>query len=162
MLLTSSNEGAPRPLDRRMQLPKLRAVRWGIRCILFSALLLALSGSAVAAGEPVYEEAPVYSPAPAPAKIRFDGLRLNRRNGSAVLFVRVFEPGRVILHGRGVRRLARGAPGAMRVRLPVKPKVRLRHYLKQHGKGRIRVEVTFKPLGGVPRTLEKPIVLKRR
>lgn len=95
-------------------------------------------------------------------RFRFAGLVKNRRNGSAVLFVRVPGPGRLILKGRGVRRLVRGAPGAMRVRLPVRPKVRLRHFLKQHGKGRIRVEVTFMPFGGEPMTLEKPIVLKRR
>lgn len=94
-------------------------------------------------------------------KFRFAGLIRNRRNGSAVLFVRVPGPGRVVLKGRGVRRLSRGAPRAMRVRLPIKPKVRLRHFLKRHGKGRIRVEVTFKPIGGTPFSREKPIVLRR-
>ena len=128
-----------------------------------AALVLELPSSPVAAEEPVYEEAPgpIYSPAPGPGKVRFNGLKLNRRSGTAVLFVRVFEPGRVILHGRGVRRLVRGAPRAKVVRLPVKPKVRLRRYLERHGKGRIRVEVTFKPTAGEPRTLEKPIVLRR-
>lgn len=95
-------------------------------------------------------------------KFRFAGLVKNRRNGSAVLFVRVPGPGKVILKGRGVRRLARGASRAMRVRLPVKPKVRLKRFLKKHGKGRIRVEVTFKPVGGTPNTLEKPVVLRRK
>jgi DNA-binding beta-propeller fold protein YncE len=95
-------------------------------------------------------------------RIRFAGLVKNRRNGSAVLFVRVPGPGRVILKGRGVRRLARGAPRAKVVRLPVKPKVRLRRFVKRHGKGRIRVEVTFRPAGGEPRSIEKVIVLKRR
>jgi len=95
-------------------------------------------------------------------KFRFSGLVKNRRNGSAVLFVRVPGPGKVILKGRGVRRLARGAPRAMRVRLPVKPKVRLKRFLKKHGKARIRVNVTFRPEGGVPRTREKVIVLKRK
>jgi len=96
-----------------------------------------------------------------PNKFRFAGLVKNRSNGTAVLFVRVPGPGRVILKGRGVRRLSRGAPRAMRVRLPIKPKVRLRRYLKQHGKARIRVEVTFKPTDGTPFTREKAIVLKR-
>jgi hypothetical protein len=95
-------------------------------------------------------------------QVRFAGLVKNRRNGSAVLFVRVPGPGRVILKGRGVRRLARGAGRAMRVRLPIKPKVRLRHFLRRHGKGRIRVEVTFRPVGGVPRSIEKVIVLRRK
>lgn len=95
-------------------------------------------------------------------KFRFVGLVKNRRNGSAVLFVRVPGPGRVILKGRGVRRLARTARRPMRVRLPVKPKARLRHFLKKHSKGRIRVEVTFKPVGGTPFSREKPILLKRK
>jgi NHL repeat len=94
-------------------------------------------------------------------RFRFAGLVKNRRNGSAVLYVRVPGPGRAILKGRGVRRLRRSAPRAMIVRLPVKPKVRLRHFLRRHGKGRIRVEVTFKTTGGIPRTLEKVIVLRR-
>jgi DNA-binding beta-propeller fold protein YncE len=93
---------------------------------------------------------------------RFAGLIRNRRNGSAVLFVRVPGPGKVILKGRGVRRLSRSALRATRVRLPIRPKVRLRQFLKRHGKGRIRVEVTFKPIGGTPFTREKPIVLKRK
>lgn len=96
-------------------------------------------------------------------RLRFYRLVRNRRNGSAVLYVRVFAPGRLILHGRGVRRLVRGAPRPMIVRLPVKPKIRLRQFLKRHGKGRIRVEVTFKPQDGAePRTLEKPILLRRK
>lgn len=95
-------------------------------------------------------------------RIRFRRLKLNRRKGSAVLFVRVTGPGRVILKGRGVRRLSRGAAQAKVVRLPVKPKVRLRHFVKRHGKGRIRVQVTFRPLGGEPRSIEKVIVLRRK
>lgn len=96
------------------------------------------------------------------SRLRFNRLKLNRRNGSAVLFVRVSGPGRVILKGRGVRRLRRGASRATIVRLPVKPKVRLRRFVKRHGKGRIRVEVTFRPIGGEPRSIEKVIVLKRK
>lgn len=95
-------------------------------------------------------------------RIRFNRLQLNRGNGSAALFVRVAGPGRVILKGRGVRRLSRGAPRAKVVRLPIKPKVRLRHFVKRHGKGRIRVEVTFQPIGGEPQTIEKVIVLRRK
>jgi NHL repeat len=95
-------------------------------------------------------------------RFHFAGLVKNRRNGSAVLYVSVPGPGMVKLNGRGFRRLSRGAPRAKHVRLPVKPKVRLRRFLKQHGKGRIRVEVTYTPTGGEPRTLEKPILLKRK
>jgi DNA-binding beta-propeller fold protein YncE len=94
-------------------------------------------------------------------KFHFAGLVKNRGNGFAVLYVRVPGPGKLSLNGRGFRRLSRTARRAMKVRLPIKPKVRLRHFLAQHGKGRIRVAVTFTPTGGVPRTLEKVVVLKR-
>jgi hypothetical protein len=127
-------------------------------------LALALSASSPAADEPVYEDAPVYSPAPERGPgIRFGGLRLNRRSGTAILFVRVLEPGQVVLHGRGIRRLVRGAPQPRLLRLPVKPKVRLRRYLKRHGKGRIRPLVTLRPQAGtLPKTIERVIVLRRK
>jgi sugar lactone lactonase YvrE len=95
-------------------------------------------------------------------RFRFGRLVLNRGNGRAVLFVRVPGPGRVILHGRGFRRLARSASRATVVRLPVKPKVRLRIFLRRHGKARIRLNVTFKPIGGTPHTREKVVVLRKR
>lgn len=94
-------------------------------------------------------------------KFHFAGLRKNRANGFAVLYVRVPGPGKVSLKGRGFRRLSRTARQATTVALPIKPKVRLRIFLKQHGKGRIRVEVTFTPTGGEPREREKVIVLRR-
>jgi len=94
-------------------------------------------------------------------KFHFAGLKKNRANGFAVLYVRVPGPGKVSLTGRGFRRLSRTARQATTVTLPVKPKVRLRHFLKRHGKGRIRVVVTFTPTGGVPRKREKVVVLRR-
>lgn len=94
-------------------------------------------------------------------KFHFTGLVKKRSNGSAVLYVHVPGPGKVNLTGRGFRRLSRTARQATTVVLPVKPKVRLRHFLKQHGKARIRVGVTFTPTGGVPRKREKVILLRR-
>lgn len=132
---------------------------------MLAALALAMPGGAAAEG-PVYGETPVYAPAPEAGSIagslRIGWVKLNRRSGRAVLFVRVGGPGRLFLWGRGVRRLRRGAGRAKLVRLPVKPKVRLQHYLKRRGKARIRVKVTFAPLTGIPRTQEKLVVLKRK
>lgn len=95
-------------------------------------------------------------------RFRFVGLIKNRRNGSAVLFVRVPGPGKLFLWGRGVRRKRRIAQRAKTVQLPVKPKIPLKRFLKQHGRGRIRVNVGFEPTGGEAREREKVIVLKRR
>jgi hypothetical protein len=131
--------------------------------LLAAVPVLALAATPAAADEPVYEDAPVYTPAPATAKIRFAGLQLNRRSGTAILFVRVLEPGRVVLHGRGIRRFARDAPQPRLLRLVVKPKVRLRRFLKRHGKGRIRPLVTLRPQAGtLPKTIERVVVLRRR
>jgi hypothetical protein len=132
--------------------------------VLLAAVLALVSSGAVAADEPVYEEGPIYEPAaPRGPAIRFDGLRLNRYSGTAVLFVQVLEPGRVVLHGRGIRRFVRSAPQPRLLRLVVKPKVRLRRFLKRHGKGRIRPLVTLKPFTGtLSKTIEKVIVLRRK
>jgi DNA-binding beta-propeller fold protein YncE len=123
-------------------------------------------------GEPGTPAPPCIAPAPvepivAPlvkppsSRFHFAGLRLNRANGFASLLVRVPGPGSLKLTGRGFRRLSRGARQATTVTLPVKPKVRLRRFLKRHGKGRIRVEVTFMPAEGIPSSRERVVVLRR-
>lgn len=106
---------------------------------------------------------PIVEPGAKPPSNRFHfaDLQKHRSNGFAVLYVRLPGPGRVNLNGRGFRRLSRTARQATTVQLPIKPKVRLRHFLKRHGKGRIRVAVTFTPVGGTPRTLERVVVLRR-
>jgi hypothetical protein len=136
-----------------------------IFALLLAALALVVPGGAVVADDgPVYEEGPVYTPvAPAkPGALRFAGLKRNRSNGSAVLFVRVGGPGKVFLWGRGVRRVSRGARRAGRVRLPVRPKIPLKRFLKRRGKAAIRVEVGFQPASGISRTFEKRVLLKRK
>ena len=128
---------------------------------------LALPGRVAAASGPTYEPAPapIYEPAPPLRKPRlhFAGFRRNLRSGTAILFVRVPGPGRVILHGRGIRRLVRVVHRAKRLRLVVRPKVRLMHYLKRHRKGMIRAAITFRPDdGSASQKIERPIALKRR
>jgi len=113
-----------------------------------------------ASAEPVE---PIAAPLLRPPSNRFHfaGLRLSRSNGFATLYVRVPGAGQLKLTGRGFRRLSRGARGATTVAIPIKPKVRLRRFLKRHGKGRIRAVVTFTPPDGTPRSLERVILLRR-
>jgi DNA-binding beta-propeller fold protein YncE len=113
------------------------------------------------ASPPTLEPIDVPIAKPPSNRFRFAGLVKNRSNGFAVLYVRVPGPGKLNLKGRGFRRLSRAARQATTVQLPIKPKVRLRHFLRRHGKGRIRAAVTFTPIDGDPRTLEKVIVLRR-
>jgi hypothetical protein len=133
--------------------------------VLVGALALVVPGSVAGAAEgPAYEEGPVYTPAiPAkPGTLRFAGLKRNRANGRAVLFVRVSRPGKVFLWGRGVRRFKRHAARATRVRLLVLPKAPLKRFLKRRGKAPIRVNVGFQPFAAPPREFERRIVLKRK
>jgi streptogramin lyase len=110
---------------------------------------------------PQPEPVDVAAPIPPSNRFHFAGLVKNRSNGFATLYVRVPGPGTLNLSGRGFRRLARTAQQATTLSLPVKPKVRLRHFLRKHGKGRIRLAVTFTPVGGFPRTMERVVVLRR-
>lgn len=111
---------------------------------------------------PALEPIAALASKPPSNRFRLVGLVKNRSNGSAVLFVRVPGPGKLFLWGRGVRRKKRTARRAKTVQLPIKPKIPLKRFLKQHGRGRIRVNVSYEPTGGVPREREKVIVLKRR
>jgi hypothetical protein len=108
-------------------------------------------------------------PASAPPVVALrNGFRIQRvkrvpANGRAVVFVRVFAPGRVFVWGRGIRTVGRGAGQPRIVRVPVKPKLRLRRWLRRHGKGRIRINVAFRPYGGVAREpRERPVLLRKR
>ena len=142
-------------------------MKWGLTVALLSVLGLGLvvPGGVVADSGPVYETAPgpVYEvPPPRRPRLRFAGLRLNRHSGTAIVFVRVPGPGRVILHGRGIRRRARVVEQARRLWLPLRPKVRLMRYLRRRRKGRVRAAVTFRPDdGAAPQTIEKAVVLRR-
>lgn len=136
--------------------------------VLAALVASAAPSGAVAADGAVYEEAPPnpdYTPAafaPAP-RLRFAGLKRNRSNGRAVMFVRVSQPGRLTLWGRGALPFRRATGRAGRVRLLVRPRIPLKRYLKRHGKGRIRINVAFEPFSGaVGKAFERPVLLKRK
>jgi hypothetical protein len=97
-----------------------------------------------------------------PVQLRFAGLRRNRSNGRGILFVRVSEPGRLFVWGRGARPFRRSTARAGRVRLLVRPRIPLKRYLKRRGRARIRINVAFEPFSGaVGRAFERPVLLKR-
>lgn len=111
---------------------------------------------------------PLVAPPPPPAVriiSRFGIRRIirNRRRGIAFAVVKVHSPGRLVLRGRGIRRVVRGTQRAPRVlRVPIKPKVRLRRYLRRKHRAKIRFKITFRPHGGAPFTRERPLTLIRR
>jgi len=133
--------------------------------MLVGVVALAWGATSSAADGPVYEEAPpAYEQASvAQASLRYAGLKRNRSNGRGILFVRVSEPGRLWVWGRGALPFRRATGRAGRVRLLVRPRIPLKRYLKRHGKGRIRVNVAFEPFSGAAgRAFERPVLLKRK
>jgi len=119
-------------------------------------------------GESSSPKAPAVAPAipaPAPAWNAFSVRRVKRlwHNGRAIVFVRVFAPGRVFVWGRGIRTVGRAVGQPRVVRVPIKPKSRLRRHLRRKGKGRIRVKLAFRPYDGVAREpRERTILLRKR
>lgn len=184
--------GSPAPpLDGTGQFPNLRGVRWGIGIVLLSLVVGGLGVAPGEAGaqapwpnyHPVEYEPVEYEPAepepskgpavsaavpapvgaPASNRFRIQRVRRLRGNGRAIVFVRVFAPGRVFVWGRGIRTVARGTGLPRVVRVPVKPKVRLRRWLRRKGKARIRINVAFRPYGGVAREpRERPVLLRKK
>lgn len=115
-----------------------------------------------------YEPAEPRPPAAAPAvplpRNRFSVRRVKRirANGRAIVFVRVFAPGRVFVWGRGIRTIARGTAQPRVVRVPIKPKSRMRSWLRRKGKARIRVKIAFRPFGGIAREPRGRTILLRK
>lgn len=104
-------------------------------------------------------------PAAAPPPNVFSVRRVKRLwgNGRAIVFVRVFAPGRVFVWGRGIRTVGRGVGRPRVVRIPVKPKSRLRRWLRRKGKAQIRVKLAFRPYAGIAREpRERPVLLRKK
>jgi DNA-binding beta-propeller fold protein YncE len=96
-----------------------------------------------------------------PNRFKFGRVKLNRRRGTGVLFVKVPGPGRLLLRGGGVRWVRRHAGRGGIVRMPVVPIDRAKRHLRRHHRVKLRIKVTFTPTGGRPFTKSKKIHLKR-
>jgi NHL repeat-containing protein len=112
---------------------------------------------------------PIAHPSPEPelvaapeSKFQFGKLVLNRRRGTATLFVFVPGRGRLVLRGGGVLTAWRSARRPGRVKLPVRPIGELKRKLRRKGRAKGWVRVTFRPTGGLPRTKRKQVLLLQR
>jgi len=111
---------------------------------------------------PCTEAAPISSAATPSNRFTFGKLKLNRKKGTASLFVKVPGPGQLVLKGKGIRKVKRVAKKAGNVKLPVKPIGKVKRKLLKSGKAKVKAKVTFTPNGCVPRTLAKQLTLRKR
>jgi hypothetical protein len=104
-------------------------------------------------------------------RFRFGRLRLNRKNGTATLAVKLPGPGTLGVKGKGVVRQRRAVfagvnssravngPGSVKVHITAKAKQRRK--LDRTGRVMLRVIVTFTPTSGTPNSKGKRIRLEK-
>ena len=86
----------------------------------------------------------------------------NKEKGTAQLPVEVPAPGGVALtQTKKVKAAEVRAEAAGEVQLTIKPTGRAKKKLAQHGKAKVKVEVTYTPDGGEPETQTATLKLKR-
>jgi hypothetical protein len=90
------------------------------------------------------------------------GLTLDHRHGTARLRVRVPGAGRLAVHGKGVRPLAREARRAATLVVTIRPNSRLARAMRlgEH-RARVTVTITFRPSGGSARSARRALTLIR-
>ena len=119
--------------------------------------------------------APAPGPAPGPAAGPAPGstsvapsnhfslveLKLNRRNGTAVLSLTVPGAGAASVTGKGVRKAARSSAGAGTIRLPIRLLGKARKRLDRIGAARVSASVSFAPSGGTVASQVRKLTLRK-
>jgi glucose/arabinose dehydrogenase len=89
-------------------------------------------------------------PAPPQGSLELRKGERNRKRGTAKLEVEVPGPGRLDLAGKKVKSVTKEVSQAGTVEMPVKPNSKTKKKLKNTGKAKVTVEVTFTPTEGDP------------
>ncbi len=93
---------------------------------------------------------------------KFGKVKINRKQGTATLLVKVPAAGKLLLKGAGIVRTQLKVRQPTVARLLVRASGGAKKALRKEGKARLRAKVTFTPTGGVPRTKTKKVVLKKK
>lgn len=102
------------------------------------------------------------APARPSNRFRFGKLRRKTGKGIALLVVRVPGAGRLVLSGRGLKRVSKSVTRARNVALRVSATGKERKRLRVRGRVKLRAKLRFTPTGGVPRTRGRTVVLVLR
>jgi hypothetical protein len=88
-------------------------------------------------------------------------VKLNRKLGTATLVVKAQASSRVVVEGRGIRKIKRRTKQVSLVELPIEPVGYIRHVLYKTGKVKVRARLTFKPSDGALRDAAKTVKLTK-
>jgi hypothetical protein len=130
------------------------------------AIYAASSGTAsLTVLAPPSSSAPLASFAPPSAKpsnsFALSRPKLNKRRGTATLTATVPGPGKLLLEGKGIKKLGKYVRRAGKVTLTVKTDPRTKRTLERTGKATVTAKVTYTPTGGDPKTTSTRFTLRR-
>jgi virginiamycin B lyase len=86
-------------------------------------------------------------------------LRRNFKRGTAIMVVRIFSPGKLVLSGPAIKLAKKMAASAGKVELTVRPKRAAKLKLRRRHRLRTSVKVRYLPTGGSPVTKIQRVVL---
>lgn len=95
------------------------------------------------------------------ATVKFGKLKLNKRNGTATLSVKVDAAGKLKVSGKGIKTTTVKSKRAGTVKLKITPKGSLKAKLASSGKGSVKAKVSFTPTGGKAASKTKTLRLKQ-
>lgn len=87
-------------------------------------------------------------------------LARNRQKGTATLTVNAGSPGNLTLSGKRIKRQSKTVSAAGKVRLLIKAKGKAAKKLRENGKAKVKIGVTYTPTGGMPAIAEKSVTLR--
>jgi hypothetical protein len=85
---------------------------------------------------------------------------LNERAGTATLTATLPGPGKLVLKGKGIKKVTKRAKRKGKVTLTVKPLPKAAKELAASGKATVAITLTFTPSGGDPRSKPVRLTLK--
>jgi hypothetical protein len=98
---------------------------------------------------------------PVAPTIRLTKVKLDKKNGTAVLLAGVSGPGALTLTGKGLAKAKGSSKGAGVVKLTVRAKGKTKKMLAETGKKKVKAKIVFAPGGGgAPVSATRSIVLK--
>jgi hypothetical protein len=94
------------------------------------------------------------------AAFKFGKVKLNKKNGTAKLTVKVGAPGKLVVSGKKIKKRSKAAKAAGNVTISILPKGQAAKALKETGKAKVKVKLAYTPSGGTTATQSKSIQLK--
>ncbi|HEX6229720.1 MAG TPA: hypothetical protein VFZ41_09710, partial [Solirubrobacterales bacterium] len=95
-------------------------------------------------------------------RIQFGKLRRRRARGTAILPIRVSEPGTLRIFGRKLVRAVRKPKAPRRLRVAIRAKGKARRILNRKGSAKVRVKARLQPQGGAAVTRSRAFRLVKR